>query len=44
MIISFLVGIVLGLVAGLLISRKHRSKLESAEQKGRSILDALKGK
>jgi hypothetical protein len=44
MIISFTVGLVLGLVAGLLISRKHRAKLESAEAKGKSILDALKGK
>lgn len=44
MIISFLVGLILGLVAGLLISRKHRAKLESAEAKGRSLLDALKGK
>jgi uncharacterized membrane-anchored protein YhcB (DUF1043 family) len=44
MIISFLVGLVLGLVAGLLISRKHRSKLESAEAKGKSILDALKNR
>jgi len=44
MIISFLVGLVLGLVAGLLISRKHRAKLESAEAKGRSLIDALKGK
>jgi NhaP-type Na+/H+ or K+/H+ antiporter len=44
MIISFLVGLVLGLVAGLLISRKHRAKLESAEAKGKSILDALKNR
>jgi hypothetical protein len=44
MIISFILGLVLGLVAGLLISRKHRAKLESAEAKGRSLIDALKGK
>jgi NhaP-type Na+/H+ or K+/H+ antiporter len=43
MIISFLVGLVLGLVAGLLISRKHRAKLESAEAKGKDLLAALKG-
>lgn len=39
-IVSFLVG----LVSGLLISRKHRAKLESAEAKGRSLLDVLKGR
>jgi hypothetical protein len=44
MIISFTVGLVLGLVAGLLISRKHRAKLESAEAKGRSLIDVLKGR
>jgi uncharacterized membrane-anchored protein YhcB (DUF1043 family) len=44
MIISFLVGLVIGLVAGLLISRKHRAKLESAEAKTRSLLDVLKGR
>lgn len=44
MIISFLVGLVLGLVSGLLISRKHRAKLESAEAKGRSLIDVLKGR
>jgi len=44
MIISFLVGLVIGLVAGLLISRKHRAKLESAEAKGRSLIDVLKGR
>lgn len=39
-IISFL----LGLVVGLLISRKHRAKLESVEDKGRKLLDVLKGR
>ena len=44
MITSFLAGLVLGVFAGLLISRKNRSKLEAAEAKGKTILDALKGK
>ena len=44
MITSFIVGLVIGLAAGLLISRKHRGKLESAEAKGRQALDALKGR
>lgn len=39
-IVSFLVG----LVSGLLVSRKHRAKLESAEAKTRSLIDVLKGR
>lgn len=39
-ILSFLAGV----LAGLLISRKHRAKLESAEAKSRTILDVLKGR
>lgn len=39
-IISFIAG----LVTGLLVSRKHRAKLESAEAKTRSLLDVLKGR
>jgi hypothetical protein len=42
--ITAIVSFILGLVTGLLVSRKHRAKLESAESKGRSLLDALKGK
>ena len=42
--ITAIVSFILGLVTGLLVSRKHRAKLESAEAKGRSLLDALKGK
>ena len=44
MLTPFLIGLVLGVIAGLLISRKHRSKLESVEAKGRQALDALKGR
>ena len=44
MITSFLTGLVLGVIAGLLISRKNRSKLEAAEAKTRSLLDVLKGR
>jgi hypothetical protein len=43
MIIAIL-SFILGLVTGLLVSRKHRAKLESAESKGRSLLNSLKGK
>lgn len=44
MITSFLIGLVLGVIAGLLISRNNRSKLEAAEAKGKSLLDVLKGR
>lgn len=39
-IFSFLVG----LVAGLLIMRKHKAKADSLEAKGKAALDALKGR
>jgi type II secretory pathway pseudopilin PulG len=39
-IVSFL----LGLVTGLLVMRKHKAKADSLEAKGKTILDALKGK
>ena len=42
--ITAIVSFLLGLVSGLLISRKHRAKLESAEAKSRTILDVLKGR
>ena len=39
---SFLLGLSLGLVAGLLVMRKHRAAADSIEAKSRSLLDALK--
>jgi F0F1-type ATP synthase assembly protein I len=39
-IISFLVGF----VAGFLVHRRHASKAATLEAKGKTILDALKGK
>ena len=44
MITSFLTGLVLGVIAGLLIMRKHAAKASELEAKGKTILDALKGK
>ena len=41
---SYLIVFALGVVAGLLVMRKHRASAESIEAKGRSLLDALKGK
>lgn len=42
--ITHLLALLVGFVAGALVFRKHRAKLESAEQKGKTILAALKGK
>lgn len=44
MIISFLLGLVIGFIAGLLVFRKHASKANELEAKGKSILDVLKGR
>ena len=41
---AFLIGLVVGFVAGLLVYRNNAAKAKSAEDKGKSILDALKGK
>lgn len=42
--ITAIVSFLIGLVSGLLISRKNRAKLESVEDKGRKLLDVLKGR
>ena len=43
-LILFLTGLLIGLVAGLLVYRKHTDRLKSTEDKGKSIIDALKGR
>lgn len=43
-LILFLTGLLIGIVAGLLIYRRHAASLKSTEDKGKSILDALKGR
>lgn len=42
--IAFLIGIVLGFVAGLLVFRNNAAKAAKLEDKGKTLLDALKGK
>jgi F0F1-type ATP synthase assembly protein I len=42
--ITHLLALLVGFVAGALVFRKHASKAADLEQKGKSILDALKGK
>lgn len=41
---THLLALLVGLVAGMLIMRKHKAKADSVEAKGRSILDILKGR
>jgi hypothetical protein len=41
---AFLIGLVLGFIAGLLVFRNNAAKAAKLEDKGKTILDALKGK
>jgi len=42
--ITHLLALLVGFVAGALVMRKHKAKADTLEVKGKSILDALKGK
>ncbi len=42
--ISHLLALLVGFIAGALVFRKHAAKASELEAKGKSILDALKGK
>jgi len=42
--ITHILALLIGLVAGALIMRKHKAKADTLEAKGRQALDALKGK
>ena len=42
--ITHLLALLVGFVAGALVFRNHASKASELEAKGKSILDALKGK
>jgi F0F1-type ATP synthase assembly protein I len=44
MITAIVVSLLIGFVAGALVFRKHASKASELEAKGKTILDALKGK
>jgi hypothetical protein len=41
---TFLIGLVIGAIASALVIRNNAAKAAKLEDKGRSILDALKGK
>lgn len=42
--IAFLLGLLIGFVAGVLVFRNNAAKAAKLEDKGKSILNALKGK
>ncbi|MFZ9992263.1 MAG: hypothetical protein ACO3J6_07625 [Opitutales bacterium] len=42
--ITHLIALLVGFIAGALVFRKHAVKATELEKKGKSILDALKGK
>ncbi len=44
LIITFLVGVALGAIAGILAYRNNLDRAKSVESKGKTILDILKGK
>jgi F0F1-type ATP synthase assembly protein I len=41
---TFLIGLLIGFIAGLLVFRNNAAKAAKLEDKGKSILDALKGR
>ena len=43
-LILFTTGLLIGFVAGLLVFRNNAAKLKASEDKGKHLLDALKGK
>jgi len=42
--ITHLIALLVGFVAGVLVMRKHKAKADTLEAKGKSILDALKNR
>jgi F0F1-type ATP synthase assembly protein I len=42
--ITLLISLLVGFIAGALVMRKHKAKADTLEAKGRQALDALKGK
>ena len=42
--ITHLIALLVGFIAGFLVHRKHAARAASLEQKSKSILDVLKGR
>ena len=43
-IFTFLTGLLIGTLGGILVYRKNSERLKETEAKGKSILDAIRGK
>jgi hypothetical protein len=41
---TFLIGLLIGFIGGLLVFRNNAAKAAKLEDKGKTLLDALKGK
>ena len=41
---TFLTGLLIGVLGGILVYRNNAAKLKAGEEKGKSIIDALKGR
>jgi len=42
--ITHLLALLVGFIAGALVMRKHKAKADTLEAKGRSLIDVLKGR
>jgi len=42
--ILFITGLLIGVLGGILVYRNNAAKLKAGEEKGKHLLDALKGK
>ena len=42
--ITHILALLVGFIAGALVMRKHKAKADTLEAKGRSLIDVLKGK
>lgn len=40
----FLIGLAIGFIGGLLVAINNRARTDAAKDKGKALLDALKGK
>lgn len=43
-IYTFLTGLLIGILGGILVYRNNKAKIQATEDKGKSIIDALKGR
>ena len=42
--ITHILALLVGFIAGALVMRKHKAKADTLEAKGRSLIDVLKGR